>query len=224
MKVIVDVSIVPLGVGLSLSKYVAECERIFEEAGLQPRMHGYGTNLEGEWGDVLGAIQRCHERLHAMGVPRLSTNLRLGTRTDKAQTLADKIASVESKLAAEGAPGDEPQELVFICRKTCATCKKAVKLLQERGVAFTYRDYDKEPLSVAELREVLGKLGLAPKDVLRKRDKAYKALGLTGEEPDDVLLGHLAANPGLLQRPIAVRGDRAVLGRPVDKLLALVER
>lgn len=101
MKVIVDVTIVPLGVGLSLSKYVVECERIFREADLHPRMHGYGTNLEGEWDDVLGAIQRCHERLHAMGVPRLSTNLRLGTRTDRAQTLAGKIASVEDKLSED---------------------------------------------------------------------------------------------------------------------------
>lgn len=97
-------------------------------------------------------------------------------------------------------------------------------LLRERGVAFTYRDYDKEPLSEAELREVLGKLGARPRDVLRKRDKAYKALGLTGDEPDDTLLRHLAANPGLLQRPIGVRGDWAVLGRPVDKLLELGRR
>lgn len=98
MKVLVDISIVPLGVGLSLSSYVAECERIFQKAGLKTALHAYGTNVEGEWDDVFGAIKQCHETLHAMGAPRISTNLRLGTRTDRAQTMEDKVRSVEEKL------------------------------------------------------------------------------------------------------------------------------
>ena len=98
MNVIVDVSIVPLGVGLSLSRYVAACERVFTEANLKTRLHAYGTNVEGEWDAVFTALKRCHEVLHDMGVPRVSTNLRCGTRTDREQTMSDKVRSVEEKL------------------------------------------------------------------------------------------------------------------------------
>ena len=98
MKVLVDISIVPLGVGLSLSPYVAECEKIFNRAGLKTALHAYGTNVEGEWDDVFGAIRQCHEKLHAMGAPRISTNLRLGTRTDRQQSMEDKVRSVTEKL------------------------------------------------------------------------------------------------------------------------------
>ncbi len=98
MKVIVDVSIIPLGVGLSLSPYVAECERIFKEAGLNTMLHANGTNIEGDWDKVFDAIKKCHERLHQMGVPRISSNVRIGTRIDKEQTMIDKIKSVEEKL------------------------------------------------------------------------------------------------------------------------------
>ena len=98
MKVQIDVSVVPLGVGLSLSKYVAACERVFQEAGLTTRLHAYGTNVEGEWDAVFGAVKRCHEVLHDMGVPRLSTVIKAGTRTDKPQTLDDKVRSVEQKI------------------------------------------------------------------------------------------------------------------------------
>lgn len=98
MKVIVDVSIIPLGVGLSLSPYVAECEKIFKEAGLTTMLHANGTNIEGDWDDVFNAIKKCHERLHELGVPRISSNVRINTRTDKAQTMIDKIKSVEEKL------------------------------------------------------------------------------------------------------------------------------
>lgn len=98
MRVLVDVSIVPLGVGISLSPYIAACERVLQEAGLSPHLHAYGTNVEGEWDDVFAAVRRCHEVLHEMGAPRVSTNMRVGTRTDREQTLQDKIDSVRAKL------------------------------------------------------------------------------------------------------------------------------
>jgi uncharacterized protein (TIGR00106 family) len=98
MDVLVDVSIVPLGVGVSLSKYVAACQRVLQEAGLRPQLHANGTNVEGEWDEVFAAVRRCHEVLHEMGAPRVSTNLRAGTRVDKPQTLQDKIDSVRAKL------------------------------------------------------------------------------------------------------------------------------
>ncbi len=98
MKVIVDFCLVPIGVGVSVSKYIAECEKILSEAGLKTQLHAYGTNIEGEWDEVFTAIKRCHERVHEMGVPRISSTIRLGTRTDRDQTMEDKIRSVQEKL------------------------------------------------------------------------------------------------------------------------------
>ena len=99
MHVIVDLCVVPLGVGVSLSQYVAACGRVVEEAGLASRLHAYGTNIEGEWEDVFSAVRRCHEKVHAMGAPRISTTIKLGTRTDRDQSMQDKIDSVKGKLA-----------------------------------------------------------------------------------------------------------------------------
>jgi uncharacterized protein (TIGR00106 family) len=98
MKVIADLSVVPLGVGVSVSKYVAACERIFEAANLKTQLHAYGTNIEGEWDDVFAAIRKCHEVLHDMGAPRISSNMRFGTRIDRDQSMEDKVSSVEGKL------------------------------------------------------------------------------------------------------------------------------
>jgi uncharacterized protein (TIGR00106 family) len=99
MRVIADFCLVPVGIGVSVSKEIAACERVLTEAGLKTRLHAYGTNIEGEWDDVFAAIKRCHEVVHAMGTPRISSNLRFGTRTDRQQTMENKIQSVEKKLA-----------------------------------------------------------------------------------------------------------------------------
>jgi uncharacterized protein (TIGR00106 family) len=98
MKVIADLCVVPIGVGTSVSKEVAACERVLAEAGLMTKLHAYGTNIEGEWDDVFAAIKRCHEVVHAMGAPRITSTLRFGTRTDRQQNMEDKIRSVEEKL------------------------------------------------------------------------------------------------------------------------------
>lgn len=100
MKVMIDICVSPANVGLSVSKYVAECQKIFDEAGLTHHMHGYGTNVEGEWDEVMAAVKACHEKMHAMGVARCGSTLRVGTRTDREQSIQDKIASVEEKLGA----------------------------------------------------------------------------------------------------------------------------
>lgn len=99
MNVILDLCIVPIGVGVSLSPYVAACEKVLTEAGLKTALHAYGTNIEGEWDKVFAAIKRCHEVVHGMGAPRVSTVIKLGTRTDRNQTMDEKIRSVEGKLA-----------------------------------------------------------------------------------------------------------------------------
>lgn len=98
MKVIVDLCVVPLGIGVSVSKEVAACQRVLEEAGLKTVLHAYGTNIEGEWDEVFAAIRRCHEVVHEMGAPRISTTIKLGTRTDRAQSMQDKVRSVEDRL------------------------------------------------------------------------------------------------------------------------------
>ena len=95
-------------------------------------------------------------------------------------------------------------------------------MLGAEGIEFTYREYTREPLSEAEIHEVLGKLGQAANSVVRKRDKAFKELGLTGSESDAVLVPLMAKHPTLLERPIGIVGDRAVVGRPPANLLELV--
>lgn len=102
MKVIADLCVVPLGVGVSVSKYVAACEKVLAEAGLKTSLHAYGTNIEGDWDAVFAAIKRCHEAVHAMGAPRITTTLKFGTRTDREQTMEDKVRSVEEKNRKNG--------------------------------------------------------------------------------------------------------------------------
>jgi uncharacterized protein (TIGR00106 family) len=104
MQVMVDFCVVPVGVGVSVSKYVAECQRVLAASGLSYQMHPYGTVVEGDWDAVFAVLRQCHERVHAQGVARISTSLRLGTRTDRLQTMADKMESVHRELA-----GDEPK-------------------------------------------------------------------------------------------------------------------
>ena len=97
MNAIAEFTIIPIGVGVSLSKYVAACEQVLEGSGLSYELHANGTNLEGEWDEVLNAIKACHEKLHEMGVPRISTIIKIGTRTDRTQKMKDKVESVRAK-------------------------------------------------------------------------------------------------------------------------------
>jgi uncharacterized protein (TIGR00106 family) len=94
----IDLCVVPIGVGVSVSDYVAACERVLDEAGLEHTLHAYGTNVEGEWDAVFAAVRRCHETVHDMGAPRVFTTLKVGTRTDRVQSMQDKLDSVAQKL------------------------------------------------------------------------------------------------------------------------------
>ena len=98
MHVVVDLCLIPIGVGVSLSDYIAECQRILEKAGVSFELHAYGTNVEGEWDAVFAAVKECHQKVHAMGAPRIATTLKVGTRTDRAQSMTDKVSSVNEKL------------------------------------------------------------------------------------------------------------------------------
>lgn len=98
MNVILDLCVVPVGVGVSVSKYVAACHQVLQASGLSYTLHAYGTNIEGPWDEVFAAVKSCHEKVHAMGAPRISTTIKVGTRIDRDQTMQEKIDSVQNKL------------------------------------------------------------------------------------------------------------------------------
>ena len=98
MKVIVDLCVVPIGVGVHLAPTIATCEKVLSEAGLKIQLHPNGTAIEGEWEPVFAAIDACHQAVHAMGCPRVYTTVKINTRTDKEQTLEDRVASVQALL------------------------------------------------------------------------------------------------------------------------------
>lgn len=101
MKLTADICIVPVGVGVSLSSYIAACQQVLAQHDISSELHAFGTNVEGDFDEVMKAIKRCHEVVHEMGAPRITTTLKLGTRTDRSQSLADKVTSVRSKLAGQ---------------------------------------------------------------------------------------------------------------------------
>ncbi len=115
-------------------------------------------------------------------------------------------------------------ELTVYEKSTCTTCRNLAQLLQERGVDFERVEYHVEGLPEEKLRELLRKGGMKPADVLRRREPKVAALGLDGDDlpPDDELVRLMAENPEIVQRPIVERGDRAVLARPVERVLEIL--
>ena len=101
MNVIADICVTPLGVGVSTSPYVAACVKVLRRAKLHPHLHAYGTNVEGTWERVFDALQKCHRVVHAMGAPRISTTIRIGSRTDRKQTIDDKLRSIYDELGTQ---------------------------------------------------------------------------------------------------------------------------
>ena len=98
MWVSVDLCVVPIGVGVSLSPYIAACERVIAATGLTHQLGPSGTAIEGPWEEVMSCVRACHAELHGMGAPRLYTTLKLNTRIDRQQSFAGKVASVEQLL------------------------------------------------------------------------------------------------------------------------------
>ena|SRR5205085_310573 len=97
------------------------------------------------------------------------------------------------------------------------------KLLRESGIPFEKINYYVEPLSRKKLTELIRKLKIKPRDLLRKSEPVYKELGLSNDEfSDGELIDLMIKHPDLLQRPIVERGDRAVLGRPVETVKQLL--
>jgi arsenate reductase len=107
-------------------------------------------------------------------------------------------------------------------KPSCTTCRKLRALLDEHGIEYEAIDYHVTGIQEGELRELLGKMGCGPRDVLRTRESLVKELRLDEVGmSDDELIAQIVANPALLQRPIVVRGDRAVLARPIERALEL---
>ena len=106
-------------------------------------------------------------------------------------------------------------------KPTCTTCRKLVALLRERGVEFERVNYFVDPFSESRLAEVLSAAGLHPRDVVRMREPGARDLPL---DDDAAVLAALLARPDLLQRPLVVSGDRAVLARPIEKALELLDQ
>jgi arsenate reductase len=97
-------------------------------------------------------------------------------------------------------------------------------LLDEKSIPYRYREYTREPLTESEIREILRLLDIPARGLLRTKDAAYADLGLAGDKPDDELIRAMAGHPTLIQRPIGRLPGKAVLGRPPERLLDLVER
>src|SRR5215468_12365002 len=108
-------------------------------------------------------------------------------------------------------------------KPTCSKCRTTLGILKNRGADFISINYYEKRLTAAELRELIDKLGITPRELLRKGEQVYRDLGLgTQEVSDDELIQLMVENPDLMQRPIVVKGEKAVLGRPpenVDELL-----
>ena len=97
------------------------------------------------------------------------------------------------------------------------------KLLRESGIPFEKVNYYLEPLSRKKLTELIRKMKLKPRDLLRKSEPIYKELGLSKDEfSDSQLIDLMIEHPDLLQRPIVERGERAVLGRPTENVKELL--
>ena len=105
-------------------------------------------------------------------------------------------------------------------KRTCTTCRRLAALLEERGIPFERVEYHVEGLSQPELRDVLAKAGLRPSEALRMREDGARELADAGDE--EAIIAAMVARPELLQRPIVVNGDRAVLARPVERALEIL--
>ena len=101
MWVSIDLCLVPLGVGVSLSSYLAACQKVIEKTGLDYEIGPNGTAIEGEWNEVFDCVSACHEVVHQKGATRIYTNLKVNTRIDRKQSFREKVQSVKGALNSD---------------------------------------------------------------------------------------------------------------------------
>jgi arsenate reductase (glutaredoxin) len=117
---------------------------------------------------------------------------------------------------------DAPDALLLLHNPRCSKSRAARALLLERGVDFAERRYLEEPLTRQELADLALRLTAPPSLWIRRGEPAFAEAGLAGESSEERLLDALAAHPALLERPILIRGRRAVVGRPPERVLELL--
>jgi len=98
MKCMADLCVIPFNGKISVADEIAQCHRVLKRFNIDIQLHGYGTNLHGDWDEVFAAIKACHQELHDTGIVRIYSSIKVGTRTDKEQTISDKIDAVETRL------------------------------------------------------------------------------------------------------------------------------
>jgi arsenate reductase len=114
-------------------------------------------------------------------------------------------------------------DITIYHKPTCTTCRQAVLLLKDSGKPYTAINYYERPFTKGQLKSLLKKAGLSPKDVLRTKEAVYQELGLAKKQlSDDELLDLLVKHPDLIQRPIVEKGDQAMLARPADSIKKLL--
>ncbi len=114
-------------------------------------------------------------------------------------------------------------EVVIYHNPRCSKSRATLQLLQEKGIEPEIIEYLKTPPSKEELEAILNKLGMEPRDLMRKKEKVYKEKGL--DNPDltrDQLIQAMIENPILIERPIVLVGDKAALGRPPENILEIL--
>lgn len=104
----------------------------------------------------------------------------------------------------------------------CRKSREAVQLLEEKGIDFTIVEYLKDIPTVGELRGVIEKLGITPEQLLRKGEAVFKESYKGKSLSDDEWIEAMVENPKLIERPIVIKGDKAVVARPLEKVLALI--
>jgi arsenate reductase len=116
-------------------------------------------------------------------------------------------------------PEAEAARITVYQKPTCTTCRQVHAALRDAGVDFDAVDYYLDPISKPKLRELLAKMGMSPRQLLRTKEERYKALRL-GERDldDDQILDVMVEHPDLMQRPIVEKGPRAILARPAERL------
>jgi arsenate reductase len=114
-------------------------------------------------------------------------------------------------------------EVTIYQKPTCSTCRQAVQLVKESGKPFTTVNYYERPFTKVQLKNLLKKAGLSPKDILRTKEDIYKELGLAKKDlSDDEWLKVLIAHPDLIQRPIVEKGEKVILARPAETVKELL--
>jgi len=114
-------------------------------------------------------------------------------------------------------------DITIYQKPTCSTCRQALQLLKESGKPFTAINYYEQPFTKSQLKALLKKAKLTPKDVLRTKEDVYKDLGLAKKAlSDDELVDLMIKHPDLIQRPIVEKDEKALMARPAEMLKAIL--